>query len=135
MMRRDPPTIRGDAPLAEFRRRNPLGSTPRVVVVDDANRYLGIALITDAYASVEDAPDEDARKTAADIVHWSDTPLTPAMNIREAMKVFERTESEALAVVDDLQSRQLLGLLTEGYALRRYADELDKARQGLAGGA
>ena len=71
----------------------------------------------------------------ADIAHWRDTPLTPAMNIREAMKVFERTESEALAVVEDLDSRKVLGLLTEGYALRRYAEELDKARQGLSGGA
>jgi CIC family chloride channel protein len=37
-------------------------------------------------------------------------------------------------VVENLTSRKLLGLLTEGYALRRYAEELDKARQGLAGG-
>jgi len=28
----------------------------------------------------------------------------------------------------------VLGLLTEGYALRRYAEELDKARLGLTGG-
>jgi hypothetical protein len=37
-------------------------------------------------------------------------------------------------VVEDPQSLELLGLLTEGYALRRYAEELDKARAGLAGG-
>jgi chloride channel protein, CIC family len=134
MMRRDPATIPGDASLAELRRRYPLGSTQRVVVVDADNRYLGVALTMEAYTSVEDAPDEDAKRTAADIAHWSDTPLTPAMNVREAMTMFERTESEALAVVEDLESRKLLGLLTEGYALRRYAEELDKARQGLAGG-
>jgi len=134
MMRRDPATIPGDASLAELRRRYLLGSTQRIVVVDSDNRYLGIALTTEAYTSVEDDPDADAKRTAADIAHWSDTPLTPAMNVREAMKMFERTESEALAVVEDLESRKLLGLLTEGYALRRYAEELDKARQGLAGG-
>jgi CIC family chloride channel protein len=38
-------------------------------------------------------------------------------------------------VVDGLESRKVIGLLTEGYALRRYAEELDKARAGLAGGA
>ncbi len=134
MMRKDPATIPGTASLTELRRRNPLGSTQRVVVVDDDGRYLGIALIPEAYASGEDDPDADAKRTAADIAHWADTPLTPEINIREAMQVFERTESEALAVVEDLESRKLLGLLTEGYALRRYADELDKARQGLAGG-
>jgi CIC family chloride channel protein len=36
-------------------------------------------------------------------------------------------------VVADVIDRKVIGLLTEGYALRRYAEELDKARQGLAG--
>ena len=56
------------------------------------------------------------------------------MNVKEAVAIFDRTESEALAVVDDKADRKVLGLLTEGYALRRYAEELDKARQGLTGG-
>jgi len=134
MMRKDPATIRGSATLAELRRSFPLGSTERVVVVDDDHRYLGIALTIEAFASAEDAPDQDAKTTCADIAHWPDAPLTPEMNVRDAMKLFERCESEALAVVEDAESRKLLGLLTEGYALRRYAEELDKARQGLAGG-
>jgi len=134
MMRRDPGTILADASLAEFRRRNPLGSTQRVVVVDADGRYVGVALTADAFASAEH-PDEDAKRTVADIARWGDAPLTPAMNVRDAMRAFDAAESEALAVVDDLQSRKLLGLLTEGYAVRRYAEELDKARQGLAGGA
>jgi CIC family chloride channel protein len=134
MMRRDPSTIPGDAGLAELRRRYPLGSTQRVVVVDEDDRYLGVALIAEAFASI-DRPEEDAHRTAADIAHWADAALTPAMNIKEAVAIFDRTESEALAVVEDLTARKVIGLLTEGYALRRYAEELDKARQGLAGGA
>jgi CIC family chloride channel protein len=51
------------------------------------------------------------------------------------MAVFDNTESEALAVIDAPETRKVLGLLTEGYAMRRYAEELDKARQGLAAGA
>jgi chloride channel protein, CIC family len=133
MMRRDPSTIPGNASLAELRRRYPLGSTQRVVVVDDIGRYLGVALIAEAFASV-DRPEEDARRTAADIAHWADTALTPAMNVKEAVAIFDKTESEALAVVEDMMSRKVLGLLTEGYALRRYSEELDKARQGLTGG-
>jgi CIC family chloride channel protein len=134
MMRKDPATIQGSATLAELRRSFPLGSTERVVVVDDDHRYLGIALTIEAYTSVEDDPDKDAKTTCADVAHWKDAPLTPEMNVRDAMKQFERTESEALAVVETLETRKLLGMLTEGYALRRYAEELDKARQGLAGG-
>ncbi len=132
MMRRDPSTIPGDASLAELRRRYPLGSTQRVVVVDADGRYAGVALTAEAFASAE-KPDEDAKRTVAGIAHWADTPLTPAMNVKQAVAIFDRTESEALAVVEDLSSRKVIGLLTEGYALRRYAEELDKARQGLAG--
>jgi CIC family chloride channel protein len=132
MMRRDPATIPGTASLAEFRRRYPLGSTQRVVVVDDESRYQGVVLTAEAYASA-DRSDEDAERTAHDIARWGDSPLSPAMNIKQAVAVFDRTESEALAVVADLIDRKVIGLLTEGYALRRYAEELDKARQGLAG--
>ena len=134
MMRREPETIPGDASLAEMRRRYPLGSTTRVVVVDGDGRYQGIALITEAFATADD-PSDDARLTVADIAHWRDTPLTPDMNVKEAMAIFDRSESEALAVVENRESLKVLGLLTEGFALRRYAEELDKARQGLAGGA
>ena len=133
MMRRDPATIPGDAPLSELRARYPLGSTQRVVVVDGGGRYLGMALVAEAFALAED-PQNDGLTCAA-ISHWPDSPLTPALNVKEAMAVFDATESEALAVVDTAEDRRVVGLLTEGYALRRYAEELDKAREGLSAGA
>ena len=134
MMRREPPTIEGHVKLAEFRRRHPLGSAQHVVVTDSDGRYQGMALIADAFASAEH-PAEDAGRTAADIARWTDDPLSPAMNIKQAMALFDRTESEALAVIEDAEHRRVIGVLTEGFALRRYAEELDKARQGLTGGA
>jgi CIC family chloride channel protein len=134
MMRREPETIPGSAPLAELRQRFPLGSTQRVVVVDPAGRYMGIALTGDAFASAE-KPDADEGRTVADIVRWRDHVLLPEMNVKQAVSVFDRAEAEALAVVDTLDSRKVIGLLTEGYVLRRYAEELDKARTAIAGGA
>jgi chloride channel protein, CIC family len=133
MMRRDPATIPGAASLEELRRRYPLGSTQRVVVVDEDGGYLGIALAAEAFASVEH-PEQDATRTCADIAHWGDSPLLPEMNVKQAVSIFDRTESEALAVVEDMNGRKVVGLLSEGYALRRYAEELDKARLALAGG-
>jgi CIC family chloride channel protein len=133
MMRRDPATIPGAAPVSELRARYPLGSTQCVVVVDQAGRYLGIAVLAEAFALAEEAQND--AKTCADIARWPDAPLTPALNVKEAMTVFDATESEALAVVDSLEHRKVIGLLTEGYALRRYAEELDKAREGLSAGA
>ncbi len=133
MMRRDPATIAGTASLEELRRRYPLGSTQRVVVVDEGGGYLGIVLTAEAFASAEHL-DQDLGRTCADIAHWGDSPLLPEMNVKQAVSIFDRTESEALAVVEDLAGRKVVGLLSEGHALRRYAEELDKARAALAGG-
>ena len=55
------------------------------------------------------------------------------VSVKDAIAVFDKTESEALVVVDDPASRKVLGILTEQHALRRYAEELDKVRQGLSG--
>ena len=134
MMRREPETILGAAPLAELRQRFPLGSTQRVVVVDPVGRYLGIALTGEAFASA-DNPDVDLGRTVADIAGWRDHVLLPEMNVKQAVSLFDRAEAEALVVVDTLENRHVVGLLTEGYALRRYAEELDKARAAISGGA
>ena len=47
--------------------------------------------------------------------------------------MFEKTNSEELAVLDNLGSRNVVGLLTEAYLLRRYAAELDKGWKDLTG--
>lgn len=49
------------------------------------------------------------------------------------MEVFERTETEELAVVDAEQ--HVLGLLAEAYVARRYAKELEKQQLDLFGEA
>ena len=55
------------------------------------------------------------------------------MNVKMAMAMFDRAETETLAVVADAQDKQVVGILTEAYATRRYAEELDKASRGLVG--
>jgi CIC family chloride channel protein len=55
------------------------------------------------------------------------------MNVREAVALFDATESEALAVVDSRSTRKVIGLLTEAHALRRYSEEADRARRDLVG--
>ena len=53
------------------------------------------------------------------------------MNIKDAMKAFYEAEGEGLAVLD--ADSHVLGLLTESYALRRYSEELDRARRDIVG--
>ncbi len=54
------------------------------------------------------------------------------MTIKEIMRVFDETESDELAVLDE--AGEVLGVLSEAYATRRYAQELEKARRDLVGG-
>ncbi len=130
LMRRDVRTVRGDMRLSAFRRDFPLGSTQRVVVVDGADRYLGVALVPEIHA-IELNGDADSR-TIGEFLHYQKDALEPQFNVKDAMKIFDVAESEALAVVDK-ETRHVIGLLTEAHALRRYSEELDRARRDLVG--
>ncbi|HEX3920366.1 MAG TPA: chloride channel protein [Caulobacteraceae bacterium] len=126
MMRTGAPTIAADAPLAEFRHRFPLGSTRRVVALAEGQHYAGIVPSSAVYA------DADGEGHVADMMILADEWLTPEMNIKEIMSVFDRTGSDELAVLG--AGREVLGVLTEAYATRRYAEELEKNRRDLVGG-
>jgi CIC family chloride channel protein len=127
MMRREFPSIPVDQTLAQFRREFPLGSQTRVIARDAKDRYAGIVTVSDAHAAPETAT------RVADVVHHPKTVLLPQMSIKEAVAVFEAAESDALAVVDGAETSRTIGVLTESYALRRYAEELDKRRRELSG--
>jgi CIC family chloride channel protein len=127
MMRREVRTVRAGTPLAAFKRDFPLGATQRVVVLDDEDRYAGMVFPPEVHADAEDD------HKVGDLLHHVDTMLLPQMTIKEAVAMFENSESDALAVVDGPETRHVIGLLTEQYALRRYSEELDRRRKELSG--
>jgi CIC family chloride channel protein len=131
LMRRDPRTIPGSATLTEFRRRYPLGSVSTVVVLDDKDRYAGLVTTAELYAAELD-DDKDSLKLAG-LARLPEVALLPNWNIKEALAVFERAEAETLAVVESEDSGAVIGSMTEAFATRRYAEELDKANQGVMG--
>jgi CIC family chloride channel protein len=55
------------------------------------------------------------------------------MQAKQAALLFEQSASEALPVVVDQHNWTVIGLLSEAHLLRRYAEEVDKARMELAG--
>ena len=128
LMRRDPPTMAGAATVAEFRSRYPLGSHHAVVIVDDTGAYLGLLPTPEAFIDTL-----DKTSPVASLARQPAAVLTPELNVKEAMTAFDRTETDTLAVVDNATELRVLGLLTESYAARRYAEELDKASRGLMG--
>ena len=127
MMRRDVRTVAASTPLAAVRRDFPLGSSPRVIAVDEAGRYAGIANVPEIHAMIE------AEGKLADMLHHREDVLLPQQNVKEAIGRFEEAEADALAVIDEDGRGEVIGLLTEQYALRRYSDELDRARRAVSG--
>jgi chloride channel protein, CIC family len=128
MMRQDLTTVRADISIEQFREKFPLGSKTQVVAVDDEGRYAGLALTAEAHA-----PEIEATKSLADILQYREVVLHPAMNIQEAIAVFDAAEAESLAVVELGDERSPIGILTEAHAMRRYAEESEQRRREAIG--
>ena len=128
LMRRDSPTLPATATVRELRRRYPLGAAQRIVLLDEQGRYAGMVSLSQA-----NGPGVEEEAPAASLAQFADCMLLPAMNVKEAMALFDQVEAETLAVVDGPESRRVVGLLNETFAIRRYAEELDKSRRELIG--
>jgi CIC family chloride channel protein len=128
MMRHDVRTVPVMTTVASFREAFPLGSPAYIIAVDEQHRYVGTVAVADAHA-VEAAPDQSVKE----LLRYTDGILVPSMTIKEAVLAFDRDEAEALAVVNSYPDRRVIGLLTEAYALRRYAAELERRRHELVG--
>ncbi|TAL80995.1 MAG: chloride channel protein [Beijerinckiaceae bacterium] len=131
LMRTDVKTVVSDEKIADFMEAFPLGSTQWVVAVDQSKRYAGLVSVTDVHLSVSNG--EDPTLSIAGLLRHENDVLLPSMNIKHAANLFERSEGEALAVLDDPLHRRVVGMLSEAHVLRRYTEELDKARRDLAG--
>jgi CIC family chloride channel protein len=127
MMRREVRTVRADTNLAHFRRDFPLGSTQRVIALNDDDSYAGIIQTAEAHA------DPDVGHLVKDVLHCQDIVLLPQMTVKEAIALFENAESDALVVIDTTDTRHVIGLLTEHYAFQRYTTELERRRRELSG--
>lgn len=128
MMRRTPYTVHENMSIPAFKTEYPLGRTQYVVVLDGDEHYVGLA-----YPSEAHAPGEEEPLTIHDILRHQEDFLLPQGTVKEAIKAFERTECDVLAVLDGPETRRVLGVLSEQYALRRYSEELDKRRRELSG--
>ena len=128
MMRRETRATPATATVAEFRRKFPLGSTSRVVLVDEVEQYAGIVVTATAYGE-----GVDPAAIIADFAVLADTALQPEMDIVAVMALFDEAGSDELAVVSP--DRSVLGLVSETFVRRRYADELEKAQRDLFGEA
>lgn len=129
MMRRDVKTIPGTASLREFTRSFPLGSTKRVVVVDDMGNYADMVSVSEVFAALE----SEAEGTVAHLVHQGHVWLEPKFTAKQAALIFEKNSCDSLAVIASENTPNVIGLFNETHLLRRYAEELDKIRADMKG--
>ena len=129
MMRPDVRAVRSDMSVKELRRQFPLGSAKQIVAIDDRDQYAGILLLPDIFGLDE----EQFEQPVSNFLTLPDVVLKPRMNARQAAKVFEASASDVLVVVSDTGHQEVIGLLSETYLLRRYAEELDKVRIDMSG--
>ena len=126
MMRRETKAMPAAATIVEFRRRVPLGATSRIVLVDADDRYAGIVQTPTAYAE-----GLDLASAVGLLGVNTDAALTPSMDIAEIMRRFDASGADELAVLDE--DRKVLGILSESFVRRRYAEELEKSQRELFG--
>ena len=124
MMRRETPTIVAGSTIAEFRRRFPLGSTSRVVLLDTAKAYAGMLVPAEAYAEGLDLDSDIAALAGV-----TECALSPELDIMAVMETFDRAQVDELAVIDS--EKQVLGSLSDKFVRKRYAEELEKAQREL----
>jgi chloride channel protein, CIC family len=128
MMRVDARTTPAETPISAFREAFPLGATNQVIAIDEDGRYAGMVLVAEAHT-----PEIDPTLSVREILRHADHMLLPQMTAQEAVSAFDRYEAEALAVVDTPLHRQVVGLLSEAHALRRYSDASERQRRELLG--
>jgi CIC family chloride channel protein len=126
MMRRDPAVIAAALPLDEMRRRFLASSTRLVFVVDDHGRLCGAVDPGEANLTAG----ADAQKTVGELVTKPAPFLLPGENLRTALDRFSEAAQETLPIIDNLEDRRVIGYLSEAYALRRYAVELERHSSG-----
>lgn len=126
MMRRDPPVIAAELPIDGLRRRFPVGSTRRVFIVDGRGGLCGIIDPGEASAGTN----VESSKTVGDLISQPAPFLLPSDNLRTALDRFSQAAQETLPVVDNATDRRIIGYMSEAYALRRYAYELERRRGG-----
>jgi chloride channel protein, CIC family len=127
LMRPDPPTAPVWLAIDDFCERHPLGSAQFVVLLDETGHYAGMVNLPEAHIHAH-----DAEGWVRSLARLKEVWLTPQMNAKTAMTLFDQAETDQLAVIDPA-SKKPIGVLTEPYLARRYAEQADSAVRSAFG--
>ncbi|UXB26553.1 chloride channel protein [Stenotrophomonas maltophilia] len=126
LMRKGVATAPADLDAAAFCQRFPLGSGSRVILIDSEGHYAGIVQIPRVYGD-----GVKPETTIGELAENRDVSLSPAADVVSVMQRFDQTQADELAVVT--ADGQVLGVVSEAFVRKRYAEELDKRQRELMG--
>ncbi len=126
LMRKANAILNDHASIADLRRQVPLGSTSRVLLVDALGDYRGMVPTAEAYIA-----GVDTDTPLSQLARQTEVYVRPDMDIAAIQRVFEHFSVDDLAVVDE--NHKLIGLLTEKYVTRRYAEALEQSQREFFG--
>ncbi|MGC2776972.1 MAG: chloride channel protein [Bradyrhizobium sp.] len=131
LMRSDVGKVPTTTTIAACRREFALGTRQAVVVVNNSDDYCGLVSLPDLFSGELDSIADEIQ--VVELAKYFDVVLLPEMNVKTAMKIFDDSGAEVLAVLESENSRKVIGFLTESFARRRYVEEIDQATRGVLG--
>ena len=91
--------------------------------MDNAGHYAGLCDISEI-AFAAKSPEEPVKDFARQMAEV----LQLAQSLEDAIKWFETPGRDAAIVVNSTARMEVVGILTEAYVLKRYAQELERRR-------
>jgi CIC family chloride channel protein len=131
IVRTDVMEVGQGTPLLQLRRLVPLGSRSTIFAVDEAGNYAGqidVTLIHDP--DLDDAADG---LVASDLAVAGKYYLRPEMDVRTALGWFEKSCLETLPVFAGEGEGRVIGYVTEAYALKSFAYEMERHHSSQLG--
>ncbi|MEJ0010216.1 MAG: chloride channel protein [Alphaproteobacteria bacterium] len=122
--------VEAATPLVELRLAVPADSTRRIFVIDEDQRYQGVIDVAQLHSA--DLDKDVGGMTALNLAKARDAYLLPVQNIQQALERFAAYEQEVLPVLASDVDTKVLGYVSEAYALRRYAHELESRNVALS---
>jgi CIC family chloride channel protein len=119
LMRSAPPTAPDWIDLDAFCELFPPGGEQYVALVDRDGRYAGLVSTAEAHAYAR-----DREGWAKNLARHAHIVLSPDMNAKTAMTLFDKAEADLLVVVAP-ETGEPLGIVTETFLARRYAEKAD----------
>ena len=131
LMRADAKSVPENMGLRALRAAYPFGGAKRIFTLDAQGHYAGVIDSDDLHdAQIDDALDG---AVAGDLAASPEHFLLPSDNIRTALTRFDTLQMETLPVLASSSERRVIGYVSEGYALKRYTQELERMRSAELG--